>query len=319
MRIPVFRWALCWLGVCGAILSSLAVDGGPTDAPPAQPVVVTGGAAVARDVTVPTTSPVQTADPTGCRVVEYTPPAASSPQVGELCVPENATGIAIILVHGGGGTGGSYADADQWAVEYQTAGITTFGIDYQLVVPDVDEGVWPLPEQHTKAAIQYLRLNADTLGIDSIQMHGWSAGARLAAIALTTADDPAFSGPDRWEGVSDALDGAVLYYGYYDGFVYEPDEYWGGADVPLLARPEQLAADANAPALLVHGDVDFLVPASESVGFAAALRVAGRDQTLWIMGGEPDHGFDGYGTDALTPVGEGLVEPTLDWVRAAAA
>ncbi len=85
------------------------------------------------------------------------------------------------------------------------------------------------------------------------------------------------------------------------------------------AIPENLAASASGPALLVHGDVDFLVPAGESVGFAAALRVAGQEQTLWIVNGQPDHGFDGYGTDSLSGPGAELVEPTLDWVRAAAA
>ena len=137
--------------------------------------------------------------------------------------------------------------------------------------------------------------------------------------SFTYVPDPDFFGPDRWDDVSDAPDAVVLYYGYYSGFVYEPDEYWGGQEIPATAIPENLAASASGPALLVHGDVDFLVPAGESVGFAAALRVAGQEQTLWIINGRPDHGFDGYGTDSLSGPGAELVEPTLDWVRAAAA
>ncbi|MDH4168036.1 MAG: S9 family peptidase [Acidimicrobiia bacterium] len=257
--------------------------------------------------------------PGTCAVVTYTPPTATSPQVGELCAPEDPIGIGMILVHGGGGTSGEYADADQWAAVYRAAGIHTLAIDYELVERDVDAGVWPMPERHTKAAVQYLRRRGADLGIESVQLHGWSAGARLAGIALTTPDHPDFFGPDRWDDVSDAPDAVVLYYGYYSGFVYEPDEYWGGQEIPATAIPENLAASASGPALLVHGDVDFLVPAGESVGFAAALRVAGQEQTLWIINGRPDHGFDGYGTDSLSGPGAELVEPTLDWVRAAAA
>jgi len=301
----------------------LVLTRGPTDTAPAQPVAVgrsvpaaapttTAPQEAASDVSVPASF---VPAPLGCRLVTYTPPAATAPQQGQLCEPGNPTGVAMILIHGGGGTGGTRTDTDLWAVEYRRRGITTFAIDYRLVDPAVDDGVWPVPEQHVKAAAQFLRTQADELGLTSIQLHGFSAGARLAAVALTTPDDPAFAGPDRWDDISDAVDGAVLFYGYYNDFVYEPDAYWGDTPVPVEAQPELMAAGANAPALLVHGDVDFLVPAAESIGLAAALRVASHDQTLWIVGGQPDHGFDGYGTGVLSEAGAELVEPILDWVR----
>lgn len=327
MRVPAFRWTLCWLGVCGAILSSLVLTRGPTDVAPARPVARSVPATVASsvadadaapattDVPAPVTAPAGFSPaPVGCRVVTYTPPTATSPQQGQLCEPADPLGVAMILVHGGGGTGGTRSDTDLWAVEYRRRGITTFAIDYRLVDPAVDAGVWPVPEQHVKAAAQFLRTRAGELGLTSIQVHGFSAGARLAGVALTTPDDPAFEGADHWDGVSDAVDGAVLFYGYYNDFVYEPDAYWGDSPIPVEAQPEQMAAGASAPALLVHGDIDFLVPAAESVGFAAALRVAGNEQTLWIVGDQPDHGFDGYGTGVLSDAGQDLVGPTIAWV-----
>lgn len=317
MRVPVLRWTLCWLGVCGGILISLILQAEPTDSAPARPVVASPS--VAREIEVPTTTaPEADPFPPGCEVVEYTPPTATQPQLGELCVPEDPSGVGMVLVHGGGGTGGEYADADQWAEAYADNDVVTLAIDYRTLDPEVDRGIWPMPEQHTKAAVQFLRLNRADLGIESVQMHGWSAGARLAAIALTTPDHPDFDGPERWDGVSDRVDAAVLYYGYYDGFTYEPDAYWGSVEVPATAVPEEFAAQASGPALLVHGDIDFLVPASESIGFAARLRTEGADQTLWIVPDQPGHGFDGYGTEALTDAGEALVEPTLDWVSDAA-
>ncbi len=145
-------------------------------------------------------------------------------------------------------------------------------------------------------------------------VHGFSAGARLAAVALTTPDDPTFVGPELWAGESDGIDGAVLFYGYYDGMVFEEEAYFGGEAIPTAAIPIEKSASAIGPALIVHGEGDWLVPDRQSVELAEQLAADGVDVDLIVVADEPSHAFDGYLTDQLTPAGEALVPVVEDQV-----
>jgi acetyl esterase/lipase len=116
-------------------------------------------------------------------------------------------------------------------------GYTTFSIDYRLTDIATDNGVWPEPEQDVKAAIQFTRLAGSTLGTNQVVVQGHSAGARLGGVVLTTPDDVAFQRAQLWTAVSDAADGFIGFYGYYDGFQFEWDAYYGkGVDSPAQAR-----------------------------------------------------------------------------------
>ena len=137
-------------------------------------------------------------------------------------------------------------------------------------------------------------------------MHGFSAGARLAGIAATTANDPRFAGAELWPDVSDAVDAAVLFYGYHDGTQFFPNEYYG------TKRPAEAAAidqidHTDAPLLLVHGTADGLIPAKQSETLATAATHAGAMVELVLVDGQT-HGFDGYGTGALTDAGQDLID-----------
>ena len=166
------------------------------------------------------------------------------PSAGCSCDrPTDQRTTAIVLVHGGGATGGSQADCASWSDWYRDHGYLTFSIDYRLVDPAIDHGIYPIPEQNTKAAVQYLRMHADELGIDRIVVQGHSAGARLGGILATTSDLPAFSGREVWPDVSDRIDGLIGFYGYYDGIQYEPVAYYGGSGVaPSTAVSTRRAA-----------------------------------------------------------------------------
>ena len=256
--------------------------------------------------------------PGRCEIVTYTPPTASEPKAGELCVPLAGADTLVVLVHGGGGSGGSPSDTAVWAEAYNDLGVSTFAVAYSLLTeePGSDEpALWPLPEQNVKAAVQFVTMNNTTIGADNVFMHGFSAGARLAAVALTTANDPAFAGPELWTDVSDEIDGAALFYGYYDGMVFQHDAYFGSAEIPTSAIPMENGVTASGPALLVHGEGDFLVGDYQSAQFATALAQAGGYAELILVPGEPSHGFDGYGADELTAAGAELVPVVGDFLR----
>ena len=253
-------------------------------------------------------------EPGTCATVAYTPGTASTVEVGELCLPAAQThATVIVLVHGGGGTGGSRTDLASWQEAYAARGYVTFSIDYRLTDVEFDDQVWPEPEQDVKAAVQFVRLAGSAIGADHVVVQGHSAGARLGGVILTTPDDPTFQGTELWTEASDAVDGFVGFYGYYDGFQFEWDAYYGtGADTPLASRTDANADDASGPALLITGSDDRLVGASESRDLVAALDAAGGDGTLIELDGR-EHGFDQVDLE-LTADGSRMVEQVERWI-----
>ena len=234
----------------------------------------------------------------------FTPASASRAFSGLLVRPAtDQRRTAIVLVHGGGATGGSKDDSVAWSDWYHDHGYLTFSIDYRLVDPATDTGIYPIPEQNVKAAVQYLRMHADELGVDRIVVQGHSAGARLGGILATTADLPAFSGREVWDGVSDRIDGMIGFYGYYDGVQYQEAAYYGlDGSVPSTAVSTRRASRATGPIYLLHGESDTIVGVDRTQAFADALDAAGADVTVELVAGA-DHGYDGYGGPALTALG----------------
>lgn len=212
-----------------------------------------------------------------------------------------------MLVHGGGGYTGAPEATVAWRNVHLEADRTTFTIEYALVDPEDEsqDALWPLAEQNVKAAVQFVRAD-DTLLVDDIVIHGFSAGARLGAIVATTGGDPAFAGAELWPGVSDAINGAILFYGYYDGYQYYADDYYG-TEIPSAAIAIDEVDAVDPAVLLVHGTDDGLVSVEQSVDFAAAVDDAGGEATLVLVDGA-NHAFDGYAAETLTDAGTELVD-----------
>jgi acetyl esterase/lipase len=221
-------------------------------------------------------------------------------------VPAGPATTTVILVHGGGGYEGDRSQTDPWRDVHLAEGRATFSIDYALLGPATagDGPLWPVPEQNLKAAVQFVRRDT-TLPNDSVVVHGFSAGARLAGIAATTAGDPRFAGAELWPDTSDVVDVAVLFYGYHDGSQFFSDRYYGRDD-PAVGAAVDHVDRTDAPLLLVHGTADRMIPAEQSVTLAAAATEAGVTVELVLVDGE-GHGFDGYGTSALTAAGRELL------------
>ena len=265
----------------------------------------------------PTIGPVVAPDPTptmavagepDCDRVGYTPAGAAEPMGGELCVPVGHDGTVVILIHGGGGYEGDPADAAVWRDAHLAAGRATFVIDHTLLDPDSDVAAYPRPEQNVMAAVQYLRILGieHMLDVDDVILHGFSAGARLAAVVATAADDPAYAGTELHHGVSSRVDGAILFYGYYDGFQFHGEQYYGPAGAPAEAGAIDMASADDPPVLIVHGTDDVMTDPDGAVAFADALRSASVDAELLLIEGE-NHVLDGYGADELTAAGTALV------------
>jgi len=237
-----------------------------------------------------------------CQTVTYTPPTAKQAFLGDLCVPNNHKRAIILIVHGGGGIAGSKEWIRAWANEYHRAGYATFNINYRLFNKNETKAVFPQPVQNVKAAVQYLRKNANQIKIDPdrIILHGNSAGATLTAQVLVSANDSYYQGSELWANISDQPNGMIAFYGYYTGLTRYTDVYFGGttnsSEPQVQERRRKANAilnanSANAPSILFHGTKDRIVPYELMTKFAEALKQANKDvETITIDGG--DHGFD---------------------------
>ncbi len=305
---------LGWLSGIDAADASSSSGSGSSSAVDAATTSTTSATVAAAEVGATPGTPLVA--PGEAKELVFTPAKASTAFRGLLVrPPSDQRTTAIVLVHGGGATGGSQADSTSWSDWYRDHGYLTFSIDYRLVDSATDAGIYPIPEQNTKAAVQYLRMHADELGIDRIVVQGHSAGARLGAIVATTSDLPAFSGREVWPDVSDRIDGFIGFYGYYDGIQYQPVAYYGGTGVaPSTAVSNRRATHVTGPVYLLHGRADSIVGVNRSQDFADALDAAGADVVLELVPGA-DHGYDGYGSPALTPIGLETAARVATWLE----
>lgn len=264
-------------------------------------------------------------DPGECRTVVFTPPDAPEEHEGELCRPEkNQRDVAVMVVHGGSGVGGSHDGMRPWANALLAQGYVVFMPGYHLFTPDGNESpVFPQPEQDVKAAVQYLRGTARATGIsrDRIVVQGMSAGARIGAVAYTTPDDRFFDGPSLWSGISDRVNGFIGYYHPYDGSMQFADQYYGGPDdsrdpkvITRWAKADALsnAHDALGPALFITGSADWDIQIEQQDRFADNLGDNDLSATTIVIKGG-GHGFDQSGA-SLTRLGRQALEVELRWL-----
>ncbi len=93
----------------------------------------------------------------------------------------------VLVVHGGGWRSGDKAQLGGLAHRLALAGYACFAINYRLST----QALYPAAVHDVKAALQWMKANADSLGIDpaNIAVLGFSAGGQLAALVGATADE----------------------------------------------------------------------------------------------------------------------------------
>lgn len=190
-------------------------------------------------------------------------------QVGDLYVPAGPGPWPIVLVvHGGGWTGGERSDMDKFAKRLVEAGYAVFNIDYRLA-----------PEHRFPAQLEDLRLASSWLAHNSTRLHldmqrmaalGYSAGAHLVLMLAYTEPSP--------------LAAVVAGAGPSDLSVYPDSPYCkkllGGTPATLpeayaAASPINFVSSDDPPTFLYHGQLDLLVEVEQSEHLYAALQKAG--------------------------------------------
>ena len=202
----------------------------------------------------------------------------------------------VILVHGGGWAFGTKEDMVLTGLRLAALGYAVATVSYTFS----NVAIFPKAIQDVKEAIRFLRSHADAYGLDPHRFAGLgeSAGAHLISLAGVAEKDAGLD-EGAWLDTSSALQAVVDICGpsnfpavfeeiplddesrcgpFYRAFLVEPTESLNDPAVAQrlkLASPITHVTRNSPPFLLIHGQNDPIVPASQAQGFAAALQNAG--------------------------------------------
>ena len=211
---------------------------------------------------------------------------------------------AVLQIHGGAWEHGHRVDALNQSVRVDVGSLGTHDlVSHGVVVASVSyllapKAPWPAQMQDVACAMRSLRAHAAAFGIDPnrIGVLGSSAGGQLASLLATDPNAPAWSG-GPYAGISARPAALVDEYGPVD--LTTPDfghfmrtvlhTVFGSAApasaVLRAASPLHLVTPKDPPTLILQGTADPVVPPSQSVAFAAALRRAGVPVRLVLVQG----------------------------------
>ncbi len=206
----------------------------------------------------------------------------------DLYLPDNniEKGFPIIvLVHGGGWSGG---DKSKWFMpvhHFLTNGYAVASVNYRLS----SEAPFPAQIEDVKAAVRWLRANSMAYAIDPTAIGAWgaSAGGQLVSLLATSGKSNAYQ-VGAYLNISSEVQAVCDSYGPVDllsrmgkldtnqATTASTLQYLGGTNQALFSK----AKDASPlfqvtatlpPFLILHGDTDTTVPLSQSEEFFKVL------------------------------------------------
>jgi len=237
---------------------------------------------------------------------------------------------AIMDIHGGGWVLGDKNPNE--AVTYAINGFVGISIQYRLSTV----AKFPAAVQDCKAAVRWVRANAQKYGIDpdKIGVMGESAGGHLVSLIGTSGGDPYLEGSGPYPEYSSKVQAVVDNFGPIDLMTQkdtpspmDPDPTigpvagWLGKppqQVPELvkkANPLTYLDPGDPPILIIHGENDSLVPIAQSELFYDALTKAGVKSKL-VSVKNAGHGFepDPKGA-AISPSADEIKAIQMNWFK----
>lgn len=215
-------------------------------------------------------------------------------EILDLYFPDTGQGPfpVIVDVHGGGWFYGSRSSERMEPVlDGLKRGYAVASVDYTLS----SYGQFPLQVYELKAAIRFLRANAEkyNLDADKIVLWGLSAGAHLSMIASQSGDEELLDLSMGNAGFSSKAAAAVTLYGPVDltsGDITSGDsaeaKLLGGAvcdkmDLAEKADPRSYIKRDGPPLFLQYGNADGIVPLAHAYAIQKSLIDAGRKQDFF--------------------------------------
>jgi acetyl esterase/lipase len=236
---------------------------------------------------------------------EYSSPAGEHLQLN-LARPKEGNGRlpAILCIHGGGFRAGKRESYDGLCIKLAERGYVAVTITYRLA----PKHPFPAAVHDTKAAVRWLRANAEKYRIDParIGVTGGSAGGHLAQFLGVTANVPQFEGDGGNPMQSSSVTCVVNVYGPSDFTksygksvdAHEVLPLWLGGDlqtkraVHIQASPLYWVTPNAAPTLCIHGTEDKYVAHEQAVWLVDKLTAATVEAELLTLEGA-GHGFKG--------------------------
>ncbi|MEJ6831215.1 MAG: alpha/beta hydrolase [Akkermansiaceae bacterium] len=172
---------------------------------------------------------------------------------------------AILLIHGGGWTGGDKrSQMNGLAEKLASRGYVVMNTTYRTT----PENQWPTQIEDVRLALRWLQKNAPSLRVDpeKIGAMGYSAGAHLAAILGST-------NPDIEAMVLGGLPSDLMLFN--DGKLVRMLTGGTKAEKPQVHRdasPVNFVTKDTPPVFLYHGRWDKLVPPNQAEAYLAALQ-----------------------------------------------
>jgi len=209
----------------------------------------------------------------------------------------------LLWVHGGGWVGGSKSGAPAGAL--LARGYAVASVEYRFS----QEALYPAQIQDCKAALRFLRANAQKYNLDPQRVGAWgaSAGGHLVALLGTTGGVSELEGPGGNADHSSRVTCVVDYCGPTDflNIVQQAyaqkiklaeqtenlvnrlfgDKPGAKPELARLASPALLAGKDAVAFLIVHGEADEIVPPDQARELDAALKKAGAESTLLMFPG----------------------------------
>lgn len=237
-------------------------------------------------------------------------------QALDLVLPKNRAGKKlplIVYIHGGAWLAGSKSQGIGSVMPYVKSGnFAGASVEYRFS----QEAVWPAQIHDCKAAIRWLRGNAEKYNLDPdrIAVWGGSAGGHLSAMLGTSGGVKELEGDlGEFDSVSSRVQAVVDVCGPSDlltitnspsairhGLADAPEaKLLGGriAEKVELARsasPVAFATKDDPPFMIVHGTKDLTVPFTQSEELNEALLKAGvTTKPVFIPMVEAGHGIGG--------------------------
>jgi len=237
--------------------------------------------------------------------IEYSNPDGQHLQLNlaRPAVPDGRRPV-ILCIHGGGFRAGKREGWDDRCRKFAEHGYVAATVTYRLA----PKYQFPAAVHDVKAAVRWLRANADKYGIDPerIGVVGDSAGGHLVQFLGVTGNVPEFEGEGGHPGESSRVTCVVNYYGPSDftksyGKSVDAAEVlplWLGGDVNHQRRRHIISSPLNwvtpdaAPTLLIHGTEDNYVAFEQAEWIYDRLKAAGVEVELLRLEGA-GHGFKG--------------------------
>lgn len=189
----------------------------------------------------------------------------------------------LVFIHGGGWQQGNKSDYRVYTIDYAAKGYVAATISYRLR----QEALFPAAVHDVKAAVRWIRANADAYGIDpdKIALIGGSAGGHLSMLAGYS-DAPELEGETANPRPSTRVQAVINFYGPSDLTTEHartaPEvTAFLGADFNTapslfaLASPISHLSKDDPPTLTFHGTLDQLVPVAQADALHAKLTELG--------------------------------------------